>query len=376
MKKILVVFGTRPEAIKLAPVIKALIGSKNFQCKVCVTGQHREMLDEVLNLFEIVPCFDLDLMKEKQSLNELSARILVDIKKIYQKFKPDIVLVHGDTSTSFIASLAAYYEKIPVGHVEAGLRTNDIYSPWPEEINRRLIASIADIHFAPTIQAKANLVAENVPAKKISVTGNTVIDALNTMIEKIADDPCSFENLKGQLNSIDFDKKIVLVTTHRRENFGSGLRQICEAIARLANHSDEIEIVVPVHPNPNVKYQIQSILSNQPNIHLVAPLEYLLFVFLMNNAAVILTDSGGIQEEAISLRKPVLVMRDTTERNEAIETGLVKLVGTDCQLIFDSARAILDETDKQISNINVSNPYGNGDAAQKIIKSLEVYFEV
>ena len=376
MKKILITFGTRPEAIKMAPLVKALSEHPKFDCKVCVTAQHREMLDQVMRLFEITPNFDLDLMKPGQSLNQITADIITKIKPVYDEYQPELVLVHGDTITTFASSLAAYYQKINVGHVEAGLRTGDIYSPWPEEMNRKLTASIARYHFAPTETARDNLLNENIPLERISVTGNTVIDALLTAKDLITVRPEVERKLSSNFRFVNFDKRIILVTGHRRENFGAGFQNICEALARLAQSRQDIEIVFPVHLNPNVRDMVMHSLSDFKNIHLMAPLDYLPFVYIMMNADLILTDSGGIQEEAPALGKPVLVMRNVTERTEAIQAKTVKLVGTDPIKIYNNVCKLLDDFGHYQCMATAANPYGKGNSAELILKALEKHFEI
>ena len=370
-KKILHIFGTRPEAIKMAPVVKAFENNLKFESKVCVTAQHREMLDQVLDLFEIEPEFDLNLMTPGQTLNDVTSTILLHLKTIFRDYQPDLVLVHGDTATTFAAALAAYYEQIDVGHVEAGLRTGNIYSPWPEEINRKLTASIARFHFAPTIAAKENLKSEGIGDDAIIVTGNTVIDALLSVQEKILDDCMLETKLSSNFKNIDFSKKIILVTGHRRENFGAGFEAICSALARLARERNDIEIVYPVHLNPNVQLPVKQYLSEFKNVHLLQPLEYLPFVYLMMKSYVIITDSGGIQEEAPSLGKPVLVMRDTTERPEAVAVGSVKLVGTSSNQIVENVHLLLKDMNEYQRMSCATNPYGNGKASQAILEYIE-----
>ena len=370
-KKILHIFGTRPEAIKMAPVVKAFENNLKFESKVCVTAQHREMLDQVLDLFEIEPEFDLNLMTPGQTLNDVTSTILLHLKTIFRDYQPDLVLVHGDTATTFAAALAAYYEQIDVGHVEAGLRTGNIYSPWPEEINRKLTASIARFHFAPTIAAKENLKSEGIGDDAIIVTGNTVIDALLSVQEKILDDCMLETKLSSNFKNIDFSKKIILVTGHRRENFGAGFEAICSALARLARERNDIEIVYPVHLNPNVQLPVKQYLSEFKNVHLLQPLEYLPFVYLMMKSYVIITDSGGIQEEAPSLGKPVLVMRDTTERPEAVAVGSVKLVGTSSNQIVENVHLLLQDMNEYQRMSCATNPYGNGKASQAILQYIE-----
>ncbi|MDC0585258.1 UDP-N-acetylglucosamine 2-epimerase (non-hydrolyzing), partial [Planctomycetota bacterium] len=360
---VLLVFGTRPEAIKMAPVHRALAQDPRFRVRVCVTAQHREMLDQVLELFGIEPEYDLDLMRPGQDLSAITGSVLEGLKGVLEEAAPDYVLVHGDTTTTMAASLAAYYARVPVGHVEAGLRTGDIYSPWPEEMNRRLTGSIATLHFAPTEAARANLLREGVDDARIAVTGNTVIDALLTMVERArAGGEGEFSE---RFEGIDLDRRLVLVTGHRRENFGGGFERICQALAELSRTPD-VEIVYPVHLNPNVQEPVHRILGSLPNVHLIAPQEYLPFLFLMDRAHLIITDSGGIQEEAPSLGKPVLVMRDTTERPEAVEAGTVRLVGTDAKVIVDAARTLLEDEDEYRSMSFAHNPYGDGAASQRI----------
>lgn len=375
MKKILIIFGTRPEAIKMAPLVKELKKYPNcFDTEICVTAQHREMLDQVLKLFEIIPNYDLNIMKQEQDLFSITVDILLGIKNVLQTSKPDLVFVHGDTTTSFVAALACFYEKIKVAHIEAGLRTYDIYSPWPEEANRQLTSKIVDYHFTPTSSSSNNLYNENISKEKILITGNTVIDALHVVLEKIQND-ISLENVlkkdffdKGYTFSAD--RKIVLVTGHRRENFGQGFIDICYALKILALNNPNIDIIYPVHLNPNVQKPVKEILSGISNIFLMKPLEYLPFVYLMAHSYIIVTDSGGIQEEAPSLGKPVLVMRNTTERPEAIHAGTVKLVGTDRQTIVQEIQKILNDTDEYNKMSKAHNPYGDGKACMKIVKFL------
>ncbi|HIF9354868.1 TPA: non-hydrolyzing UDP-N-acetylglucosamine 2-epimerase [Photobacterium damselae] len=370
-KRILTVFGTRPEAIKMAPLVHALAADERFESKCCVTAQHREMLDQVLELFEITPDYDLNLMKAGQTLNDVTARIVQELKPILQEFKPDVVLVHGDTATTFAASLAAYYEQIEVGHIEAGLRTGDIYSPWPEEANRRLTGVLTKYHFAPTEISKENLLRENFNLADISVTGNTVIDALLMVKDKIESDSDLNATLVSLFPFLDDEKRLILVTGHRRESFGGGFERICEALAITAKAHPDTQILYPMHLNPNVREPVNRILSSIDNIHLIEPQQYLPFIYLMSRAHIILTDSGGIQEEAPSLGKPVLVMRDTTERPEAVEAGTVKLVGTDVEMITQSLNQLLtDETAYQTMSF-AHNPYGDGQACQRILNKLE-----
>lgn len=369
-KKVLTVFGTRPEAIKMAPLVHALRDDERFEAKCCVTAQHREMLDQVLELFEIKPEFDLNLMRAGQSLTDVTARILLELKPVLQEFEPDVVLVHGDTATTFAASLAAYYEQIPVGHVEAGLRTGNIYSPWPEEANRKLTGVLTQYHFAPTETSQSNLLKENVDKNSIYVTGNTVIDALLMAKEKIDSDYELRQELSELFPFLKPSQKLVLVTGHRRESFGGGFERICEALAFTATKHPEAQIVYPVHLNPNVLEPVNRILAGIENVHLIEPQQYLPFIYLMDRAHIILTDSGGIQEEAPSLGKPVLVMRDTTERPEALEAGTVKLVGTDVERITRELSTLLLD-DKAYQKMSVAhNPYGDGLACQRILDVL------
>lgn len=369
-KKVLTVFGTRPEAIKMAPLVHALAADDRFEAKVCVTAQHREMLDQVLSLFEITPDYDLNLMKTGQTLNDITSRILLELKSVLQEFKPDIVLVHGDTATTFASSLAAYYEQIAVGHVEAGLRTGNIYSPWPEEANRKLTGALATYHFAPTETSKDNLLKENYAETNVIVTGNTVIDALLMVKDKIEQDNALKDSLATQFSFLDYNKKLILVTGHRRESFGGGFERICEALAITAKANPSVQVLYPVHLNPNVREPVNRILAGIDNIILIEPQEYLPFVYLMMRSNIILTDSGGIQEEAPSLGKPVLVMRDTTERPEAVAAGTVKLVGTDVvRIVGEIERLLKDESSYKIMSY-AHNPYGDGCASSKIIARL------
>lgn len=368
--KVLTVFGTRPEAIKMAPLVHALSADERFESKVCVTAQHREMLDQVLSLFEISPDYDLNLMKAGQTLNEVTARILLELKPVLQEFKPDVVLVHGDTATTFAASLAAYYEQIAVGHVEAGLRTGNIYSPWPEEANRKLTGALATYHFAPTETSKNNLLREGYEQANIFVTGNTVIDALLMVKDKIDSEQTLNYSLATQFPFLDENKKLILVTGHRRESFGGGVERICEALAIIAKTNPDVQILYPMHLNPNVREPVNRILGDIDNIILIEPQEYLPFIYLMMRAYIILTDSGGIQEEAPSLGKPVLVMRDTTERPEAVSAGTVKLVGTDVEKIISELRILISDKDAYQTMSFAHNPYGSGVASQHIINAL------
>lgn len=371
MKKIrtLSVFGTRPEAIKMAPLIKKLEVHPSIDNSICVTAQHREMLDQVMDIFSITPDFDLNIMKAGQTLNELTSRILINMPDVFEKAKPDWVLVHGDTATTAAVSLAAYYQKINVGHVEAGLRTRNIYSPWPEEVNRRIAGVISAIHFAPTSASRQNLLDEHIDPKTICVTGNTVIDALLGLIEKIDASEVLQAELDAVLPEISSEKKLIVVTGHRRENFGNGFENICKALKALAERGDT-QIIYPVHLNPNVKEPVNRILKDIDGIVLTAPLNYLPFVRLMSKAHIIITDSGGIQEEAPSLGIPVLVMRDTTERPEAVNSGTVKLVGTDVERIVSEANILLDDKNIYSSMASIYNPYGDGKASPRIIDFL------
>ncbi|TAN42051.1 MAG: UDP-N-acetylglucosamine 2-epimerase (non-hydrolyzing) [Nitrospirae bacterium] len=371
MKKILSVFGTRPEAIKMAPVIMELKKYPEiFYSRVCVTAQHREMLDQVLRLFEITPDYDLDIMGQSQSLTEITCKVLQGLEPVLDEFQPDILLVHGDTTTTLAASLAAYYKKIAVGHVEAGLRTDNIYAPWPEEINRRVADSISNWHFAPTEQAKQNLLKSGIGAKSILVTGNTIIDALHYVSGKLRSDGMLQSEIAGHFNFLDPLKRLILVTGHRRENFGDGFESICTALKTIVETHEDVEIVYPVHLNPNVLEPVTRILSGNKRIHLIPPQEYLSFIYLMERSYLILTDSGGVQEEAPSLGKPVLVMRDTTERPEAVEAGTVKLVGTDTEKIIKEVSILLTDTSAYELMSKAHNPYGDGKAARRIVEVL------
>lgn len=372
MKKVLLVFGTRPEAIKMAPLaIKLKSLSNHFETKVCVTGQHREMLDQVLELFELKPDFDLNLMRPGQTLADVTAGVLKGLDSVFESWMPDIVLVHGDTATTFAASLAAYYHKVKVGHVEAGLRTGNIYSPWPEEANRRLTGVLTTYHFAPTQNSFNNLIKENTDPSSIVITGNTVIDALLTVRDKILNDNELIKTFKSKFNILDDNKKLILVTGHRRENFGQGFKDICSALADIAKQYPDVQIVYPVHLNPNVQKPVNELLSGIDNIKLIEPQDYLPFVYLMDKSYLILTDSGGIQEEAPSLGKPVLVMRDTTERPEAIEAGTVKLVGTDPEVIKNNVIELLEDNHLYNKMKKAHNPYGDGTTCDQIITFLK-----
>lgn len=372
--KILTVFGTRPEAIKMAPLVDALNKDTDFESKVCVTAQHREMLDQVLELFAITPDYDLNIMKAGQSLSEITSKILLGLEPILKEFQPQLVLVHGDTSTTLSAGLAAFYQQIPIGHVEAGLRTGDLSSPWPEEGNRKLTGAITKLHFAPTASSQTNLLNEGVPTDKIAITGNTVIDALMMVSNKLNDNTQLAKSLDAQFPQLDASKKLILVTGHRRESFGNGFERICEALAELASKHADIQILYPVHLNPNVREPVNRILQGHDNIHLIEPQDYLPFVYLMNKAYLILTDSGGIQEEAPSLGKPVLVMRDVTERPEAVNAGTVQLVGTDKQKIVRSIEKLLQDEILYNKMSRAHNPYGDGQACQHIIAKIKQHF--
>ena len=384
MKKIMLVLGTRPEAIKMAPLVKAFQAKNDeFETIVCVTGQHREMLDQVLHLFDIKPDFDLNIMKQGQDLYDITSRVLLGMRDVFKVCKPDILFVHGDTTTSTAAALAGFYQQIPVAHVEAGLRTNDIYSPWPEEMNRQITGRIATYNLSPTQLSRQNLLKENVDENKITVTGNTVIDALHWVTAKIKSDKKLDDNLSLDLKSKGYDTKrlvgnrrLILITGHRRENFGDGFLHICHAIQDLAKKFPEVDFVYPMHLNPNVRKPIHQVfgedLNNLGNIFFIEPLEYLPFVFLMEKSDIVLTDSGGIQEEAPGLGKPVLVMRNTTERPEAVDAGTVKLVGTDYDAIVDNVSKLL--TDRNLYNkmSKATNPYGDGKACERIIRYIEI----
>jgi len=375
MKKILIVFGTRPEAIKMAPLVKEFQKNQDhFETKVCVTAQHREMLDQVLDLFQITPDYDLNIMKPGQGLYDVTSNILLKIKPVLEEFNPDVVLVHGDTATTFATSLAAYYQKIKIGHVEAGLRTGDLYSPWPEEGNRRLTGVLTDYHFAPTNMSKNNLLNEGVSKSSVFVTGNTVIDALEFVVNRIKNVEAlrmKIENTIFQSGFQKLDSKFILVTGHRRENFGQGFISICKALKILAEINPDINILYPVHLNPNVRKPVNELLLSVDNIKLVEPFQYEEFIYLMSKSYLILTDSGGIQEEAPSLGKPVLVMRNTTERPEAIESGTAKLVGSDQDNIVKEVQELLDNDIEYWKMSKVHNPYGDGNTSSKILEILK-----
>lgn len=368
-KKLLIIFGTRPEAIKMAPLIEELRRSCNIEMRVCVTAQHRSMLDQVLQLFNIRPDYDLNIMRACQTLTQVTTEIIKALDVIFKSYMPNLVIVHGDTTTTFAASLSAYYARIKVAHIEAGLRSNDIYSPWPEEGNRKLTSCLADIHFAPTTQAKDNLLREGIDGGKIHVTGNTVIDALLNVRDRICSDSKLFEYLDKQFAFINNSKRLILVTGHRRENHGKGLEEICEAILDISRISD-VQIVYPVHLNPNVQETVNRKLSKTENIYLIEPLDYLPFVYLMMKSTIILTDSGGIQEEAPSLGKPVLVLRDTTERPEAIAAGTVVLTGTNRKMIVDKVMELLSDSLRYERMSNAHNPYGDGKASSRIARVI------
>ncbi|MCH5219098.1 MAG: UDP-N-acetylglucosamine 2-epimerase (non-hydrolyzing) [Muribaculaceae bacterium] len=382
MKKIMLVFGTRPEAIKMAPLVKEFQKHpETFDTVVCVTGQHRQMLDQVLDIFDIKPDYDLNIMQAGQDLFDVTARVIIGMRDVLDEAKPDIVLVHGDTTTSTAAALAAFYRQIPVGHVEAGLRTHNIYSPWPEEMNRQLTGRIASHHFAPTPLSRQNLLDEGVAKERITVTGNTVIDALYWVVDKIKNTPRLADELKAELRKAGYDtdrlskgRKLVLITGHRRENFGDGFISMCKAIKTLTEKYPDTDFVYPMHLNPNVRRPIHDVfgedLSNLGNMFFIEPLEYLSFVFLMEKAHIVLTDSGGIQEEAPGLGKPVLVMRDTTERPEALEAGTVRLVGTDYDRIVNEVSSLIDNPDHYNQMSQAINPYGDGQACERIVSKL------
>lgn len=382
MKTILLAFGTRPEAIKMAPLVKEFQkNTKDFKTLVCVTGQHREMLDQVLHIFSIKPDYDLNIMKQGQDLYDVTSRVLLGMRDVLKKVQPDVVLVHGDTTTSTAAALAAFYQQIPVGHVEAGLRTHNIYSPWPEEMNRQITGRIATYHFAPTSLSKQNLLAENIKEEAVTVTGNTVIDALYMVVDKIKNDKELDAELEDTLKTSGYDikrlkngKKLVLITGHRRENFGDGFMSMCRAIQTLTKKYPDVDFVYPMHLNPNVRKPIHEIwgedLSNLCNMFFIEPLEYLSFVYLMEKSSIVLTDSGGIQEEAPGLGKPVLVMRDTTERPEALKAGTVKLVGTDYDKIVTEVSSLLDNQMYYDEMSKAVNPYGDGKACERIVGLL------
>lgn len=367
--KILTIFGTRPEAIKMAPVVRALDGIPSIDSRICVTAQHRSMLDQVLNLFEITPDHDLNIMRDGQSLSDVTVAVLDRLTPLLAAERPDRVLVHGDTTTAMAATLAAFYQRIPVGHVEAGLRTGDLTRPWPEEMNRKVVDAMADLLFAPTESARANLLREGLQDRRILVTGNTVIDALLHTVGRLRAEPDLAARCAEQFAFLDPGKRLILVTGHRRESFGDGFDRICTALARLAERADT-EVIYPVHLNPNVREPVRRILGNRPRVHLIEPLDYLPFVYLMDRSYLIVTDSGGIQEEAPSLGKPVLVMREVTERPEAVEAGTVQLVGTDVDRIVGAASELLDDPEAYQRVQRAHNPYGDGHASERIAKEL------
>jgi UDP-N-acetylglucosamine 2-epimerase (non-hydrolysing) len=372
MIKNLIVFGTRPEAIKMAPLVKEFLkDSTNFETRVCVTAQHREMLDQVLEFFEIQPDYDLDLMKPNQNLYTLTSDIILGLKPVLEEFNPDFVYVHGDTTTTMAVSIAAFYSGAKVCHVEAGLRTHNKYSPFPEEMNRQVTGRIADIHFAPTTTSKENLLLENISNSSILITGNTVIDALLQSSDKV--NSIKNEEIESLKSTVDFNKKIILVTGHRRENHGDGFINICSALKEIADLNPNVQIIYPVHLNPNVKGPVYEILGDVSNIKLINPLAYPAFVWLMNQSYIIITDSGGVQEEAPSLGKPVLVMRDTTERPEAVEAGTVILVGTDKEKIVSECLSLLNDTNKYQKMSALHNPYGDGKACERIVQHIKEY---
>lgn len=369
-KNVLLTFGTRPEAIKMAPLVKRLQREPGIRCQVCVTGQHREMLDQVLTLFAIQPDFDLNIMKRGQDLYEVTTSILTGMRDVLAQARPDLVLVHGDTTTTMAATLAAFYDRTPVAHVEAGLRTGNLLSPWPEEANRKLTGALASLHFAPTDKARDNLTREGVRAQAIVVTGNTVIDALLHVRECLATDAKLREDVQRMLPQFDSSRRLVLVTGHRRESFGDGFERICAALAQIARTRPDVDVVYPVHLNPSVREPVNRLLTGIANVHLIEPLDYLPFVSLMDRAHLILTDSGGIQEEAPSLRKPVLVMRETTERQEAVDAGVVRLVGTDVRAIVEGVTQLLADHDAYAAMSRGDNPYGDGHACERIAGAL------
>ncbi len=377
--KLLLVFGTRPEAIKMAPVVHALKQEPCFEVRVCVTGQHRQMLDQVLTWFNITPDYDLNIMSANQTLTQLHHKIMQGLESVFADFKPHRILVHGDTATTFAASLVAFYHKIAVAHVEAGLRTKSLLAPWPEEANRRLTTVLADLHFAPTIWAKDNLLRAEVASNTVYVTGNTVIDALYSTLSTIASSPSLVQQLQSQLSFVGLAKqqqrKVLLVTGHRRENHGQGITDLCHALLHLVQ-SYPVTVVYPVHLSPHVNQPVRELLSNNANIYLLDPLDYVPFVYLMQQSDMILTDSGGIQEEAPSLGKPVLVMRETTERPEGIEAGVVRLVGTQTQHIINAVSELINQNTRQQQISKMLNPYGDGHAAQRIVAILKQYYGI
>jgi UDP-N-acetylglucosamine 2-epimerase (non-hydrolysing) len=374
--KILVVFGTRPEAIKMCSLVHVLKEESSFDVKVCVTAQHREMLDQVMEVFEISPDYDLNLMKPGQSLEQITSSVLIGMKEVFTEFLPDLVLVHGDTTTTFSTSLACYYNKICLGHVEAGLRTGNLFSPWPEEANRKLTGVIANFHFCPTETSQSNLLAEGVPKDNIFITGNTVIDSLLWVSDKLEKNDNFKTNFLKDFEFLDNKKRTILVTGHRRESFGEGFENICSGLLKIVNIFSDTQIVYPVHLNPNVQEPVNRILGNHSRIHLIEPLDYLPFVYAMKKSFLIITDSGGVQEEAPSLGKPVLVMRDTTERPEAVDAGTVKLVGSNPEKIFQEASRLLNEESEYIKMSYAHNPYGDGKACERIKFEIKKFTEI
>lgn len=372
MKKVMSIFGTRPEAIKMAPLVKALEAAEDIHSVVCITSQHREMLDQVLDLFEIAPDHDLNIMKPGQTLTEVTSRVLIALEPILQAEKPDLILVHGDTTTTLAASIAAFYQHIDVGHVEAGLRTGDLYAPWPEEANRKITDCITAMYFAPTSVSKANLLAENIADEKVSITGNTVIDALLSVRDKIKTGGLA-NDFDKTFSYLDSTKKLILVTGHRRENFGGGFESLCKALAAISER-DDVEVLYPVHLNPNVQKPVNEILSDHPNVHLIEPQDYLHFVYLMDRAYFIISDSGGVQEEAPSLGKPVLVTRSVTERPEALDAGTIRLVGTDTDTIVTESTRLLDDKAHYQGMSEAKNPYGDGTASAQIVSEIQGRF--
>lgn len=370
--KVMTVFGTRPEAIKMAPVVAALADHPGIEAKVCVTAQHREMLDQVLALFGIKPDFDLDLMKAGQDLTDITNGVLTGLREVFAEYRPDRILVHGDTSTTLAASLAAFYHKIPVGHVEAGLRTGDLYAPWPEEANRKVASVFTDLHFAPTDGSRENLLKEGVADDRIHVTGNTVIDALLEIADRLKTDQSLAKECVAQFPFLDSSRRLVLVTGHRRESFGEGFKRICRGLADIAKRGD-VQVVYPVHLNPNVRKPVNEILAGVDNVHLIEPLDYLPFVYLMTRSHIIVTDSGGVQEEAPSLGRPVLVMREVTERPEAVEAGTVRLIGTDNDLMVKEVNRLLDDKVEYEKMSMAHNPYGDGKASSRIADAIAQY---
>jgi len=374
MQKVLLVFGTRPEAIKMASLVKAFEKESSLTLKVCVTAQHREMLDQVLEIFDIKPDYDLNLMKPGQDLYDITSNVLLGMKNVLNNFKPDVVLVHGDTTTTSATALATFYQKIKIGHVEAGLRTNNLYNPWPEEANRQITGILSDYHFAPTKNSQENLLRENKKIENVIVTGNTVIDALFYVLEKIEKNQALKTSIVSSIEmqyKIDNGRKIILVTGHRRENFGQKFINICEALKTIALNNGDVDIVYPVHLNPNVQKPVKEILSDIPNVYLIEPLQYEQFIYLMSKSYFLITDSGGVQEEAPSLGKPVLVLRDTTERPEALEAGTVKLVGTDKEIIVKEAQSLLDNYSVYEKMSEAHNPYGDGKASRRIVEFIK-----